>query len=171
MKLRLGIISTVLLTALFAFGQKVTTDFDHSFDFSQVHTFTVTFGTEWSNPLQQQRAKTDITQQLTAKGWTEAADPATADATVIIHGSVKEEKSLDTFYSGGGWGWGGGMAQTNVNVVHTGSMLVDIFNTKTKKLIFRGTASDELSDKPQKNSEKLDKAVEKIFKDFPPKEK
>jgi hypothetical protein len=171
MKLRLGIIGTVLLTALFAFGQKVTTDFDHGFDFSQIHTFTVTFGTEWSNPLQQQRAKTDIIQQLTAKGWTEATDPTTADATVIIHGAVKAEQSLDTFYSGGGWGWGGGMAQTNVNTVHMGTMLVDIFNTKTKKLIFRGTANDELSDKPQKNTEKLDKAVEKIFKDFPPKAK
>jgi hypothetical protein len=50
-------------------------------------------------------------------------------------------------------------------------MQVDVFDAKTKKMVFRGTASDDISDKPEKNSKKIDKAVEKMFKDFPPKEK
>lgn len=171
MKLKFGIAIALLLTASLAFAQKVNTDYDHSFDFSSIHTFAVQFGTPWSNPLQQDRAKADIIEQLTSKGWTQATDPATADVVVAIHGAVKQEQSLDTWYSGGGWGWGPGMAQTSVNTVNVGTMVVDILNTKTKQLIFRGTATDQLSNKPQKNSEKLDKAVEKIFKDFPPKPK
>ena len=47
--------------------------------------------------------------------------------------------------------------------------MVDLFDAKSKQAIFRGTATDTLSDKPQKNDEKLDKAVEKMFKEFPPK--
>ena len=34
--------------------------------------------------------------------------------------------------------------------------------------MFRGTASDEISDKPDKNVKKLDKASNKMFKELPP---
>ena len=36
-------------------------------------------------------------------------------------------------------------------------------------MIWRGIASDTLSDKPQKNEKNLDKSVDKMLKDFPPK--
>ena len=42
------------------------------------------------------------------------------------------------------------------------------FDTKTEKLIWRGTASDTLSSKPEKNEDKLDKSVSEMFKHFPP---
>jgi len=35
-------------------------------------------------------------------------------------------------------------------------------------VIWRGSATATLSDKPEKDTKKLDKAVEKLFKDFPP---
>jgi len=171
MKFRFGIVGAVLLTALLASAQKVETDYDHQYDFSRLHTFTVKFGSVWNNPLQQERAKEDIVRQLEAKGWTPAPDDASADAVVVIHGATQNEKSLDTWYSGGGWGWGPGMATTTVNTVRVGTMVVDVFDAKTKKLVFRGKASDDISDKPEKNAKKIDKAVEKMFKDFPPKPK
>jgi len=45
---------------------------------------------------------------------------------------------------------------------------VDMFDAKTKNLVFRGTAEDEISDKPEKNVKKLEKASAKMFKNFPP---
>jgi hypothetical protein len=48
------------------------------------------------------------------------------------------------------------------------TLVVDIFDAKSKALLFRGTAADELSDKADKNIKKLDKATSKMFKDFPP---
>ena len=48
-----------------------------------------------------------------------------------------------------------------------GTLVVDIFDAKTKALVFRGTASDELSDKADKNMKKLEKVTDKMFKDFP----
>ena len=47
-------------------------------------------------------------------------------------------------------------------------MLVDIFDAKTKNLIWRGMGTDELSDKADKNQKKLVNATEKMFKNFPP---
>ena len=45
---------------------------------------------------------------------------------------------------------------------------VNFDKTKTKTLLFRGTATDDLADKAEKNEKKIDQAVSKIFKNFPP---
>jgi hypothetical protein len=75
-------------------------------------------------------------------------------------------------YGGYGWrGWGGagmGTATTTTSEYTVGTLVVDIFDAKSKQLVFRGTASDELSNKPEKNQKKLAKASDKMFKDFPP---
>jgi hypothetical protein len=43
-----------------------------------------------------------------------------------------------------------------------------MFDTRTKKLVWRGSSSDVLADKPEKDMKKLQKAVEKMFEHFPP---
>jgi hypothetical protein len=67
----------------------------------------------------------------------------------------------------GGMGMGG-TSSTTVSEYTVGTLVVDIFNAKSKQLLFRGTASDEISDKAEKNEKKLAKASDKMFKDFPP---
>jgi len=176
--LRTGIIAAVICLGFFTVAaQEVKTDYDHNFNFSQVHTFAVKIGTSWGNQLSEDRAKNTVTQALTEKGW-QPADETTADALVLLHGATETKKSLNTFYSGGyggyGWGgWGGGMgtATTTESEYRVGTLVVDIFDAKTKKLIFRGVGQDELSDKPEKNTKKLEKGVAKIFKNFPPQAK
>ncbi len=59
-------------------------------------------------------------------------------------------------------------AHTTVHEYRVGTLVVDIFDAKSKALVFRGIAQDELSDKPEKNQKKAQKAAEKMFKDFPP---
>ena len=98
---------------------------------------------------------------------------------VVLHGATEKQRTLNTFYSGmggyGGYGyrgWGGGMgmgtATTTTSEYLVGTLVVDIFDAKTKALMYRGTATDELSDKPEKNQKKLAKASDKLFKNFPP---
>jgi hypothetical protein len=67
-----------------------------------------------------------------------------------------------------GYGGGMGTASTMVSEYTVGTLVVDIFDGKSKNLVFRGTAEDELSDNPEKNKKKLEKASAKIFKNFPP---
>jgi hypothetical protein len=61
-----------------------------------------------------------------------------------------------------------GTATTTESEYVVGTLVVDIFDAKSKQLLFRGTASDEISDKPDKNVKKLAKASDKMFKNFPP---
>ena len=160
-----------------AFAQDVKVDFDKDANFSALKTFAVKVGTSWNNPLGEKRIVTEIEEALSAKGWTKA-EADTADAIVVIHGATEKQKSLNTFYSGmggyGAYGWRGmggagmGTASTTVSEYLVGTLVVDIFEAKSKQLVFRGTATDELSDKPEKNAKKLDKATSKMFKDFPP---
>jgi hypothetical protein len=60
------------------------------------------------------------------------------------------------------------MATTTVDKIPVGQLVIDIGDAKTKKLLWMANSSDTLSDKPDKNQKKLDKALNKIFKDFPP---
>ena len=76
------------------------------------------------------------------------------------------ERSIDGF---DGWLWGGfGDATTYVENYEVGTLIVDLFDTSTKRLIWRSSASDVVSSKPEKNIRKLDKAVQKMFDHFPP---
>jgi hypothetical protein len=73
---------------------------------------------------------------------------------------------------GGGWRWRGlggfGQSTTTVENYKVGTLVVDLYDGSSKKLVWRGSASDTLSDKADKNTKNLDKAVQKMFQHFPP---
>ena len=167
--------AALLALASVASAQDVNTEFDKSFDFSRVQTFNVKIATSWNNPIGESAVVEDIQKAIEAKGWKPVAEEQ-ADAMVLLHGSTKERHNLNTFYSGmgGGWGWRGmggmGMAsaQTTTSDYTEGTLLVDIYDVATKKLIWRGTAVDEVKEKQAKREKQMTKASEKLFKDFPP---
>jgi len=172
---KLVIAGALVFAGAAAFAQDVKTDFDKSANFAGIKTFAVKIGTSWNNPISEKRITDEFTQTLVEKGWTKA--DANPDALVLLHGATEKQKSLNTFYSGGyggygyrGWGGMGGMgtATTTTSEYLVGTLVVDIFDAKTKQLMFRGTASDEISDKPEKNIKKIQKAADKMFKEFPP---
>ena len=99
------------------------------------------------------------------------------DAGVAAYGSTQNQQSVETMYNGfgGGWRWRGfgGMGESTTTVQNTpvGTLRVDIFDGNTKQLIWRGSSSDTLSGKAEKNEKKLVKDVEEMFKKFPPESK
>lgn len=112
-----------------------------------------------------------VDAQLTAKGWQKVGSGG--DAAVSALGRVTERDNLETFYDGfPGWGWRGwggmGMATTSVVPEKIGNLTVDIFQGGAKQLIWRGTATDAVSSKADKNDKRMDEAVDKMFKHFPP---
>lgn len=66
---------------------------------------------------------------------------------------------------------GMGTSTTTESEYQVGTLVVDVFSAKDKKLVFRGIGQDEISDKPEKNEKKIAKATEKMFKNFPPQPK
>jgi hypothetical protein len=108
-------------------------------------------------------------------GKTSAQDSG-GDVSIVAMGITRDQQTLNTFYEGfgGGWGWRGfgddgcGEATTTAETYKVGTVVVDLFESKTKRLIWRGSSSDTLSDKSDKNIKNLDKGVDKMFKHFPP---
>jgi hypothetical protein len=164
----------VILLAVSTLGlaQEVRTDYDHNADFSKYKTYSWA-KVETSNSIWDSRVKEDIDKEMQAKGLTNV--PSGGDISLVAIGTTKEKPQLETYYDGGfgGWGWrgGGGMSTTTVQNYKEGTLVVDMFDTNTKKLLWRASAEDTLSDKTDKNIKKLEKSAEKMFKDFPPKSK
>ena len=149
-------------------AQQVKTDYDRSANFGQYKTYS------WEqiktqDPLMVDRIKSAVKTTLAAKGYTEV--PSDGDLSLVAMETTRDQQTLDTFYNnfGGGWRWGGfGDATTTTETYKVGTLVVDLFDPKTKTLVWRGSASDTLSNKSEKNIDNLDKGVEKMFKQFPP---
>ena len=163
-----------LAMASTALAQDVKVDYDKSASFAPIKTFSLKLGTTWGNPIGEKRVTEEITEALVKRGWTVAPEDK-ADAHVVLHGATQTKRSLNTFYSGmGGYGWRGmgaagmGTATTTASEYTIGTLVVDIFDAKSKQLLWRGTAEDELNDKPEKRQKQIQKGTEKLFKDFPP---
>ena len=149
----------------------VKTDYNHSTDFGKYRTYSW-IKVQAGDQLWQERIKTDVDQGLAVKGWQQV--PSNGDASVSAFGSTHEQQTLNTFYNnlGGGWRWGGfGEATTTTENTPVGTLVVDIFDTPSKELIWRGVAANTLSGSPEKNAKKLSKTVDDLFKNFPPQPK
>lgn len=103
-----------------------------------------------------------IEQALAAKGWTKSADPG---CYISYHASAKEQRSLQIWDGRGRFA--GGFGSVDVETSVTGTMVVDLTDARSGKLVWRAVAKDTLSEKPEKNHKKLAKATEKMFKDLP----
>jgi hypothetical protein len=150
----------------------VKTDYSHSIDFGKYHTYSW-IKVQASDDLWRDRIQRDIDGALQEKGWQRS--DAGGDAQLTAFGSTKNQPTIQTFYDniGGGWFWGGfdGTATTTVTNTPVGTLVVDIFDGQTKRLVWRATASDTLSGNPEKNEKKLQDTVNDMFKHFPPKAK
>jgi hypothetical protein len=150
-------------------AQKITTEFEPGTDLRSYKTFTWIKQPNVSDPILKQRIVDDVNAQLTAKGYRLVADGG--DLGVAAHVATRTERTLNTFYDGfgGGWRWGGGFgtATTMVDSYQEGTLVVDLFDCMTKRAIWRGTAEQELSSDPQKETSNIAKATEKMFKKFP----
>lgn len=161
-------IITALVVALLpaaAFAQKVTTDHDPKAPFASYRTYAWVQGTPAQNPLNETRIRDGVNGKMVAAGFKLVAE--NPDVFVATHAVPKEEKEF--YATGYGPRWGGASAQTYTYI--KGTLVVDMYDGKTKQLVWRGMATDTMSDKPEKNTEKIAKAIDKIFKQYPPKAK
>jgi hypothetical protein len=166
--------AVALLAVGCGYGIKTSTDYDRSVRFSNYHSFFIMKGNSSGNPLMDQRATEDVKRALTDKGWMEVPE-GEGQAAVVVHAATKTKHTYETLYDGwGGWGWrrgwgrGFGGSTTFVNEYKVGTLMVDIFDAKTKQAIWHGNANDALSDNAVSNAHATEQAVDKMFRTFPP---
>jgi hypothetical protein len=171
-QLRKFFIGMALLGAAALFGQQVKTDYDRAADFSQYKTYSWQ-KVQTQDPLWVDRIEQTVNADLTAKGWTQV--PSGGNVAIVAIEMTRNQQTLDTFYNGfgGGWRWGGGFGDSTTTVENykVGTLVVDMFDAKTKALIWRGSSSDTLSSKSDSNIKNLDKGVKKMFDHFSPEPK
>jgi len=171
MKMQRVVFVLVGLMLLFAgrlSAADVKTDYDRNTNFAQYKTYSWE-QVQTRDPLMVDRIKSAVNGSLAAKGLTEV--PTGGDISIVAIEVTHNQQTLDTFYNnfGGGRRFGGfGDATTTTETYRVGTLVVDLSDTASKKLVWRGSASDTLSDKSEKNIDNLDKGVVKMFKKFPP---
>lgn len=153
----------------------VTNDYDRTVDFSQFHTFRIVKLEQQYQALSQfnqTRVINAVRSQMLAKGFTEAEN---ADMLVNITSVMKNEKEIvaNSYGYGGGYrpyAWGGGNMSTTVNVQNyvAGSLIIEVANSATNKLIWEGIGNQDI-DSPSNNPEQqINTTVQKIMASFPP---
>ena len=59
----------------------------------------------------------------------------------------------------------------NTYVTKLGTLVVELADVKDKDLLWRGSVTNTISDNSNKNINNLDKSINKLFQNYPPKEK
>ena len=162
-------------------AQKTSYDYEKTADFTAFKTYAFKQGTPVGQELIDQRIVGAIETQLAAKGLTKA--DANPDLFVVYHMAFDKEKDISTFSSGYGgygpygWGWGGGWSggttTTQVRDILVGSLVIDLADAKKAQLVWRGIGVKEVNTQanPEKRDKSINSAVQKIFKNYPPKKK
>jgi hypothetical protein len=163
-----------------ACAQDIHYNYDRSANFSSFKTYQwVDLPERVPDQLIDRDIKRAVDEQLAQKGLTRVEKDA--DLYVGYQAVVSLEKgiNLSAFGTGGGpWGggwsglggWDGGTVTGQTSTIPVGTLLVNLFDPAKKQLVWRGDGSKviDLKKDPDKNYKNLQKAMAKLFKNYPP---
>jgi Domain of unknown function (DUF4136) len=97
-------------------------------------------------------------------------DTDTADLYIGYQSAIDEERQWDA------WGtraFGSGEASWTSSTIAVGTLVLDMYDPGTKQLVWTGRATKTIdpSSNHEKNMKNLDKAIAKLLKNYPPKQK
>jgi len=164
----------LLLTAGTLAAQDVKYNFMPGTDFSKYHTYKWVSieGGAHPNQIVDAQIKQSVDSQLASKGLTKT-DNDKADLYIGYQIAVDQEKQWNAYGMGGGLRWGGGMATASSSTISIGTLVLDMYDPSTKQLVWTGNATKTIdpSSNQEKNQKSLDKAMQKLLKNYPPKQK
>jgi hypothetical protein len=161
----------------------VSSDYDKTTDFTKFKTYSF-YGWEKNsdkilNDIDKNRIETAFANEFTKRGMTLVKENADLVVSLYIVTQEKQQTTATTTGMGGGYGgyygygpgygWGGGMATTTYNTYDytVGTLVVDVFDEKGKKLIFESTGKGTIDDNASKREKKIPYAVSQIMKSYP----
>jgi hypothetical protein len=151
----------VLFAITAAFGVSVKSDYEKSFDFSQLRTFAFKTDRASNDPLRTNtieagRIQSALTAQLEANGFTQSDQ--NPDFIVAFYARSREKTQIQStgFGYGSGFGWGYGIPFRGrwrwglgpdiwTSTYTQGSVMVDIIDPKNNELVWRGVAKDTIN--------------------------
>ncbi len=189
MKNYIYLILFAILTTSCGSGVTVTSDYDKTVDFTKYKTYTYYGWAENSDQVltgfDKERFETSFEDEFSKRGWTNRAN---GDAIVSLYVVVNEKTSYSSYtdhYNNGmyggmyassygyGYGYGSGMGMgtstttTTQNDYLVGTLIIDVFDSKTKKHIWQGIGKKTVNENKSNREEHIQKAVAEIMKRFP----
>jgi len=156
----------VCVVSTIAFGQQVSVNFNHSQSFAGYHTYA--WGSNNANQVQNsilaQVAVQNIDTALQGKGWQKVEESQTPDVLVTASGGLKSQTSYSAW---GMRGIGGGMGGITPEQNVIGTLIVDLYDAKNQTLVWRAIGQNTLNNNGSKNQQMVQKAIVKMFKQWP----
>jgi hypothetical protein len=159
----------------------VTTDYDRSASFAKYKTYSLAPASQGQtlSPTGEAALRDSLRTELGTRGISPAGS-GRADLAVVRHVFTQEKVSVHQYTDWGygyhgGWPYGYGhygmwagapRTYVDVNNYTEGTMILDFVDTRTGKLVFRGTGKAVVGG-VESNAEKIREAVRKIVADFP----
>ena len=154
----------------------VSSDYDHSAQFSSFHNFTLIMRPHLSaqNPLLVQRTYDSIRAELASKGFAYVEDPVRADFAVDFTIGAADRLDVRSYPSGpygDPWHYGGWLgSNVDVRQYKEGTLSIDVFDVRSRKTVWHGSGTKEIPQSDIDSSQTLIReAVTSVLTDFPPK--
>ncbi len=153
-------------------AQDVTTNSMPGTDFTKYHTYkwVTVEGASHPNQIVDAQIKASIDSQLGAKGLTKTNSDK-ADLYIDYQVSVNQQKQWNAYGTGMGFRFGGGMATATSSTIDIGTLVLDMYDSSSKQLVWSGRATKTIdpNNSQEKKQKNLDKAMQKLLKNYPPK--
>lgn len=166
--MKVGMLSAIAVASVFAaaaYADNINTDADPAAPFTQYNTYAWTAGTPSPDAITERRIHAAVEAQFSGKVIRLAAPDETPDIYVATHVLTKQQN--DFVANGFGPAALSGSGAIDAKNYTAGTLVVDVYDAKTHKMVWRGTASGTGSDKPSKNADRIEKALADMFHRYP----
>jgi len=159
----------------------VTTDYDHSAPFGKYKTYALAPAKHGQalSPASEAALRDALRTELAARGITEATS-GKPDLAIVRHVFLSDKISVQQYtdwgyghagawpYGYGSYGMWAGAPRTYTDVSNytEGTLILDVVDTRTKKLVFRGIGTAVVGG-PESNAGKIQDAVKKMVAALP----
>ena len=148
-------------------------DYDRSANFAAYHTFALLQRAHPGipDPLVATHVAEDIAQELQRRGYTPAADPESADLIVDFTVGAQDRIAINSYPTTYGGPIFGSALWSNIDLYQyrEGTLGIDVFDTRTRRPVWHGSAQQELSRKDlEQPAESIARAVSSVLARFPP---
>lgn len=169
------LLSTFVLVSACATTMTVSSHVDRSVDFKKYKTY------DWgpadelptgdprldANPFFKDHLQGEVEKQLAIKGFERPAS-GRPDLLIHYHANITERLDATSVDQGRGYGYEG---NEQVRQYEAGTIVIDLVDTRTKKVVWRGWAQDAVADmlaNQDKMAEKVREAVTRMLARLPP---
>ena len=172
----------ILLSVLFLAAcqsNPAAIDYDTDSDFSHFRSYHLAYTQNDENSLMQKRLVSAVNTYVSQTGLVSATDKQAAD--LIIQPQLQSTQRTQEPSSRGGIGVGGGSSSSvfgislsiplgSETIVNDVVVAVQMVNAKTDRTVWQGQSSFTVAaDDPAKTNQSVDRAVQAIFAQYPPK--